>query len=463
MASPRFGRYFERVVVEGEVADERVVEWLGPAAVAADVRSAQRVRNLSPRVASSPMRLVPVRSLVSRLAPHPTTVGGDVLGGKPTILLSCSEKFKATVAAPVKSALADAGANAVIVSDEPLPLGVGWEPDAKVEWFMNAADALVALCTPDDQLDDGTVQCRQNIIDEIQRARQKPHLAQKIQVLKATEVRLPSNINPTYDQLDERSIASALPVIFDQLNEWGVLQRPAATPMTTAERLDRDIVGDLLFGLELGDHEEAERRVYALAPTLRKGQQVELVEQLVEVLFSAEGDEDNTTVLVAASVLEAMNRLDLALVRDQLLERMTLSPNFSIRSSAAMLLWDRASAGPALVPIDLLSRLAKPATEDWYVAAPAMAATKVLALSRDEAYRILESLAESEDVDDRSAAADAIRDIAGIDPVAVEPDFVQRLIRDRDDRVARRAREAAELIDGVTTEERSRRRMPFGL
>jgi hypothetical protein len=51
----------------------------------------------------------------------------------------------------------------VIVSDEPLLPRVEWEPGAKVESYMNASDAVVALCTPDDTLADGTVQTRPNI------------------------------------------------------------------------------------------------------------------------------------------------------------------------------------------------------------------------------------------------------------------------------------------------------------
>jgi hypothetical protein len=49
----------------------------------------------------------------------------------------------------------------VIVSEEPLLPRTPGDPDSKVESYLDASDAFVALCTPDDQLEDDTVQCRQ--------------------------------------------------------------------------------------------------------------------------------------------------------------------------------------------------------------------------------------------------------------------------------------------------------------
>jgi hypothetical protein len=54
----------------------------------------------------------------------------------------------------------------VIVADEPHPAGVRPDPSAKVDYFLDQSDAMVALCTPDDQLQDRTVQPRQNIISD---------------------------------------------------------------------------------------------------------------------------------------------------------------------------------------------------------------------------------------------------------------------------------------------------------
>jgi hypothetical protein len=169
-----------------------------------------------------------------------------MLAGMPAVFLSCSEKFKTSVAVPIKNALAEVGVRGIIVSDEPSPDSIDWDPDSKVEWFLNASDAVVSLCTADNRLEDGTIECRPNIIDEIQRARQKPHLARKIQVLKSQEVHLPSNINPTYDQLDSNSPQVAISVILRQLNEWGVLPRPQSGPVVTdAQTSTRDVTREL--------------------------------------------------------------------------------------------------------------------------------------------------------------------------------------------------------------------------
>jgi len=149
----------------------------------------------------------------------------------------------------------------VIVADEPHPADVRPDPSAKVDYFLDQSDAMVALCTPDDQLQDHTVQPRQNIIDEMQRAWSRHHLATRVHVLKERTVRLPSNINPTYDRLDLSNPAANLGRVLRQLAEWGVL--PAAQPTKGTERETRpgDLIGELLGGLSLGDQEEAERRI----------------------------------------------------------------------------------------------------------------------------------------------------------------------------------------------------------
>ena len=110
-----------------------------------------------------------------------------MLNGRPVVFLSCSDRYKESVAVKVRAALDDVGVWGVIVSDEPLLPRVEWEPGAKVESYMNAADAVVALCTPDDTLDDGTVQTRPNIIDEIRMARERPNLRDRVLVAKARQ------------------------------------------------------------------------------------------------------------------------------------------------------------------------------------------------------------------------------------------------------------------------------------
>ena len=112
---------------------------------------------------------------------------------------------------------------AIVVSEEPLLPSVAADPNGKVESYLDVADAFVALCTPDDELSDGSVQTRENIIDEIQRAYQKDHLCFRIQVFKATDVRLPSNLNPTYEDLAPDDPISVVERIIRQLAAWRVI------------------------------------------------------------------------------------------------------------------------------------------------------------------------------------------------------------------------------------------------
>jgi hypothetical protein len=87
-----------------------------------------------------------------------------VLYGRPVVFLSCSEKFKLTVARLIRDGLREAGVQGVIVSDELALPRTGWTPEDKVESYLDASDAFLALCTADNELTDGTVECRQNII-----------------------------------------------------------------------------------------------------------------------------------------------------------------------------------------------------------------------------------------------------------------------------------------------------------
>ena len=123
-----------------------------------------------------------------------------MLGGQVAVFVSCSEKFKETLARPVRDALASCGLRGIIVTDEPLLPGTGEggsggaKDAAKVEAYLNASSAFVALCTADYALSDGTTYPRANIIDEIQLASLRPRLRDRSQILKSREVLLPSSI-----------------------------------------------------------------------------------------------------------------------------------------------------------------------------------------------------------------------------------------------------------------------------
>ncbi len=227
-----------------------------------------------------------------------------MLNGQGTVFLSCSEKFKRKVAFLIRDALRGRGLFAVIVSEEPLLARTAGDPDSKVESYLNASDAFVALCTPDDAVADGTIQCRQNVIDEIQRATSRPHLRQRIQVFKEPKVQLPSNINPTYESLDVDDVAPVIELIVRQLEAWGVLARePARAPGPSAA--PSATVHELIVGLELGDHDEAARRSYRLLRVESREAQQTTVERLRQFLRRA-SSETGDDVHRASSVLEAI-------------------------------------------------------------------------------------------------------------------------------------------------------------
>lgn len=382
-----------------------------------------------------------------------------MLRGQVAVFLSCSEKLKLAVAWPVRDALAERGVHGIIVGDEPLLPGTSQDPEAQVESYLDASSAFVALCTADYGLSDGTKFPRANIIDEIQRARVRPHLRDRCQILKSPGVLLPSSISPTYDRLDITRPAGAAEVILKQLEEWGVVSGPPALAGVS----DPDAAGDLraLFaGLRPGDHDEAQRRVYNLLRDRSEGRRQWIARTLHSEVLEAS---DQTRQLTGASLLQAMSRLDASLVSIEMIEMLATHPQYPPRSCAANLLRDRAILAPLDVPVQILGRLALPAGEDWYVSAPAMAAVKELVLSRREAYLILESLSASAEPQNRHAVAQALLDVAAVKPAAVARELAERLLDDPDPLVAQKAREVMTAIEHVADGEHADCYGHFGL
>jgi hypothetical protein len=367
-----------------------------------------------------------------------------MLRGQVAVFLSCSEKFKPSLAWPVRDVLADHGLRVVIMSDEP-PLLItggdgGGDGEARAEPYLDASSAFVALCTADYELSDGTKIPRANIIDEIQQAVGRPHLRDHAQILKSPGVLLPSDITPTYDSLDVTKPAVAAEVVVKQLQQWGIgpelADPPAARqPVSAAET---DDVGALLAGLPPGDHDEARRRIY---PLLRDGAQDRRQWLARELHREVTESDDQGRVLAAATLLEAVSDLDAVLVPDEMIEAMAAHPGYPVRACAANLLRERATSAPFDVPVELLGRLATPGSEDWCVWAPAMAATADLIPYRRAAYVIFESLAASADARDRFAVAVALLEVAAATPAAVARGLTEKLASDADPLVAAKARE----------------------
>jgi hypothetical protein len=124
----------------------------------------------------------------------------------------------------------------VLVGDEPLPPDIASTPQDKVDWYFRHADMVVYLATPDDRLESGEIRTRQNIIDEHRLGQSLPHVQHRLMVFKASEVTLPSNINPVYERLPLDDIPWIVDKVSEQARVWGVLPRSAdvAIPAPTA-------------------------------------------------------------------------------------------------------------------------------------------------------------------------------------------------------------------------------------
>jgi hypothetical protein len=137
---------------------------------------------------------------------------------RPGVFLSVAEVQKASLGRSFRDLLRPA-VDGFIVSDLPHP-GETYTPEEKVNAYLDRSQAVVVFATAD--LDTGVDQyTRPNIADEIARARSKPHLQNRICVLKQSGVTLASNTNPVYTRLDPDDPAPAFTAALEQLKAWG--------------------------------------------------------------------------------------------------------------------------------------------------------------------------------------------------------------------------------------------------
>ncbi len=219
-------------------------------------------------------------------------------------------------------------------------------------------------------------------------------------------------------------------------------------------------VEQLLDGLGLGEHDEAERRVNQLFLHLSRDQQQAAVEATIYVATTTK---DHTSQLLACSLLEAADRLDPMLINIDDVEVLARSADFSLRSSAAVLMWQWAESIPGRVPVPLLVKLAQPSTEDWYVHAAARAGAKQLLLRRAAARAVFDRMAASRDRDDRDYAVADLLEVAETEPRAVPADLARKLARDEGKSVASRAAKLLLVVDGIGEDERRKYYGLFGM
>jgi hypothetical protein len=233
-----------------------------------------------------------------------------------------------------------------------------------------------------------------------------------------------------------------------------IAERPSvpAAPLSTVD------VDNLVASIDLGDHDKASRLAYNAAIETSRADQLQAVQDLLSRLRTESGDPH-----VVGHILEGLGRIDHSLVPLNAIEELSLSSVTEHRITAIFLLWDLAAAIPGQVPLGVLGRLARPADEDWYVQAPAMAITKLLMLHRKHARVILDRLANSADTEDRYDVAAALADLASVDASAVPPDLAKRLAKDSDNLVASKAREVVEALASLPDNAYETRFDPFGI
>src|SRR5450759_141875 len=135
---------------------------------------------------------------------------------RPAVFLSVAEGQKTSLARPFRDRLRPA-VDGYIVSDLP-HLGESYSPAEKVDSYLDRSQAVIVFATSDRDAGRFT---RPNIADEIARARSKPHLRNRICVLKQSGVTLASNTNPTYIHLDPNEPEPAFTAALQQLKAWG--------------------------------------------------------------------------------------------------------------------------------------------------------------------------------------------------------------------------------------------------
>jgi hypothetical protein len=233
------------------------------------------------------------------------------------------------------------------------------------------------------------------------------------------------NHETTHSKLEQnadaiRQVAAAIDAGFARQDADRTTRRPGPPAIVNvAVHIEQ-----LLAALSLGEHDEAERRMNRLFLPLCHEDQRVVVEALVHEAITAK---DHETLLLACSLLEAANRLDPTLVTIEEVEELTASTDFSLRSCAAVLMWQWAQSLPGRVPVPLLARLTLPSKEDWYVHAAARAGAQTLLIRRAAARAIFDRMAASRDPEDRSYAANDLLQVAGVEPRAVPADLARKL------------------------------------
>ncbi|MGH8523914.1 MAG: hypothetical protein ACREXY_06760 [Gammaproteobacteria bacterium] len=115
----------------------------------------------------------------------------------------------------------------------------------------------------------------------------------------------------------------------------------------------------LIAGLRIDDPSQTHAHVRERLNELRKNEQRRYVDKILALSRESDQWEVRAT---AAHMLEAVVDIDQQLITVDVIDELAHDLEFSVRSSAAVMLYLIALSSPGLVPIDLLAHLAKPST-----------------------------------------------------------------------------------------------------
>ncbi len=379
----------------------------------------------------------PYESAVVEAPVHPALAEPPAPPRRRSVFISVAEGHKRSLAHPLRDLLEANGVEVRIVSDLPRP-GGAWTPEDKVVAYLEGSDAMVAIVTGDLLDDAGRLHPRPNIADEIGRARATAGLRDRICVLKEHAAQLPSNIAPVYEQLDAGDPGAAFDAALAQLREWGfAIPDPPRRPAEAAISPELADGITMIDGLSVTDPARTYRRVLEWLEGRSSSERAALALLMVSVALNAPQWEDRS---VASHAVERMAALEIGLLPDSVVDELSRHRDSSVRSSAAVILYDRAVRAPGLVPMPLVARLvdstgdAAPA-ESWYVYTPARACLAQLALSRPEAWDVVLAMAGSPSAEMREGAAGVVARIAERLPAAVPLDILEALEQDPDEGV----------------------------
>jgi hypothetical protein len=190
---------------------------------------------------------------------------------------------------------------------------------------------------------------------------------------------------------------------------------------------DLSVINERIFAsLRMDDRRPAQILVGAFARLERSSRKA-----FAACVFKGLQEENEETRWKVAMLVEELVLWEPNLVPPEILENMSKDSCFAVRSSAAMCYYYLARLAPALVPLDILSRLAS-YEEDWYVCTPAVSALLRLARTRPVVTDIFEWDLKHKEKYVREHAATAIKRLADTEPELVPTDMLERMAKSKD-------------------------------